>query len=315
MLRDTLNLQLEYNNTIFGKSGLTITSANNIANIAKEMYSEYETFIKNLKFLNIDFTQSNSEQQIRIQNASTKDQVLDSGSFLTEIYHLKGLIAYLREALTLKNEMLSFYQYYDENNFKEDLEKVGMLDKYPYFNFKSKIITASNNFKTNLLKEDANKIASYFTNEAAAATFGDLIHKNGYISDLRNDFNKKHSNPISIENINDIIHCRTYSSDLDYEFVNSFFYKLQSKHRDAQKKVNSVKFEIENKISNAETEALSKNKMINQEFQYEKTKVTSDVAIVRKEFLDEVKELKIKIPDNLKSIYDKVQSKLNESII
>ena len=57
---------------LLGKDGLTITSANHLANIAKEMYEAIEAKLGALRLYNRDYMLAVNNNSFRVENESSK---------------------------------------------------------------------------------------------------------------------------------------------------------------------------------------------------------------------------------------------------
>ena len=90
---------------LLGKDGLTVTSANHLANIAKEMYEAIEAKLASLTFYNRDYMLAINNNTFRVENESGKDELGTIDAKLKEVGELKSLIAYLREGIKAKQEL------------------------------------------------------------------------------------------------------------------------------------------------------------------------------------------------------------------
>ena len=59
-----------------GTDGLTQTSANHIANIAKEMYEALETKMESIRLFNRDYTLAINGKTYRVENESAKEELI-----------------------------------------------------------------------------------------------------------------------------------------------------------------------------------------------------------------------------------------------
>ena len=59
-------------NNMLGKDGLTITSANHLANIAKEMYEALVSKLSSLRFFSRDYMLAIVGKTFRVENESEK---------------------------------------------------------------------------------------------------------------------------------------------------------------------------------------------------------------------------------------------------
>lgn len=87
---------------ILGKDGLTQTSANHLANIAKEMYEALESKLEALRLVSRDFTLAVNGETYRVENESTPKELSAAAESLKEIASLKAFIAWLREGIKAK---------------------------------------------------------------------------------------------------------------------------------------------------------------------------------------------------------------------
>lgn len=78
-----------------GADGLTSTSANHIANIAKEMYEALETKMQSLRLYNKDYTLALNGKEYRVENESSKEELFILADSIKEVSSLKSLIAWL----------------------------------------------------------------------------------------------------------------------------------------------------------------------------------------------------------------------------
>ena len=113
---------------MLGKDGLTITSANHLANIAKEMYEALVNKLESLKVYSRDYMLAIAGKTYRVENESEKAELESLAENLKEIGALKSLIAYLREGIKAKGELnadSSFDAHIEEliKAGRKDLEK------------------------------------------------------------------------------------------------------------------------------------------------------------------------------------------------
>ena len=97
-------LNMKHSNML-GKDGLTVTSANHVANIAKEMYEAAESRLKTLKLYSRDYMLAVNGNTYRVENESEKSELETLPSVLKEVGELKSLIAFLREGIKAKEAM------------------------------------------------------------------------------------------------------------------------------------------------------------------------------------------------------------------
>ena len=77
-------------NNMLGKDGLTITSANHLANIAKEMYEALQSKLEALKLYSRDYMLAINGNTFRVENESEKSDLAAMSESLKEIGDLPG---------------------------------------------------------------------------------------------------------------------------------------------------------------------------------------------------------------------------------
>ena len=93
------------NKVFFGENGLTSTSANHVANLAKEFISTNENYLNSISFINCKLGLIGSDKD---QTYSLGVKNLDDNDItLVNIAKCKSLIAWLREAIKAKNALIS----------------------------------------------------------------------------------------------------------------------------------------------------------------------------------------------------------------
>lgn len=277
-------------NKFLGKDGLTLTSANHIANIAKEMYESLETKMKSLCLVSRDFTLAINGQTYRIENESTKDEFDMLSTSLKDVAALKSLIAWLREGIKAKVKETSEEK--EEEWIKEQI-KAGRTELEEPIKLEKLL------FEDILMEEPIDKQVRYYTLEAKCATFGKFIHPDGHFAEARKTFFNKQKNPTSIEGRGQEVEINTYTTMFTTEEVDKKFFALQQEYRSVQAEFNSIKSEIERKLS-AKTQDLFNEYIA----KWKECSTNKNLALIKRR--EEINCLKIVIPESLKEIYNKV---------
>lgn len=89
---------------------LTSTSANHIANMAKEYIQGMETQLNNVSFLNVEVGLISANAHNVIQEGTSREVLSLIPSMLESIAQAKSLIAWLREAIKAKNDLIDGLQ-------------------------------------------------------------------------------------------------------------------------------------------------------------------------------------------------------------
>ena len=279
-----------------GKDGLTITSANHLANIAKEMYDAIENKLESLKLYSRDFMLAVNGQTFRVENESEKSELAGLSEGLKEIGELKSLIAYLREGIKVK-EKLSGDIAFDKH--VESLIKDGRED------LKKPESTASVTFEGEFEKLTAEQKARYYTLEAKCATLGGFIHPDGVFANARKAYFENKKNPTKISGKGQEAEISTFTSSFTPEEVDGEFFTLQREYRTIQAELNKMKADVDAKVAAANGIIASDN--------LAKSKLWVETRKVERVKYDEtVKSLKIVIPQNLREVYEKVNKVASE---
>lgn len=291
---------MESNNVFFSENGLTSTSANHVANLAKEYVQNIEKDLSNTSFINtsVSIIDSNNDVTISIGKDATFLELIENK--LNKISAAKSLIAWLREALKAKEKLqqelnqLSLY----------DWIKTEKNETVPVYPERDDYMT-EDDYYASLNIKDRNR---YYMLETQAAVYGKYIHPSGAFSKAREELSDKLNKPHEVKEDGRDTIIYNYNPSVEQSKVEDLFFKLQKDYRQVQAQLNGMKHECElalseNRISidNAYKEELEKyNQTIN--------KYNVEYNLWTKNKSQEYASLKIAIPDNLKSIYNEVNS-------
>lgn len=291
---------MESNNVFFTENGLTSTSANHVANLAKEYVQNIEKDLSNTSFINtsVSIIDSNNDVTISIGKDATFLELIENK--LNKISAAKSLIAWLREALKAKEKLqqelnqLSLY----------DWIKTEKNETVPVYPERDDYMT-EDDYYASLNIKDRNR---YYMLETQAAVYGKYIHPSGAFSKAREELSDKLNKPHEVKEDGRDTIIYNYNPSVEQSKVEDLFFKLQKDYRQVQAQLNGMKHECElalseNRISidNAYKEELEKyNQTIN--------KYNVEYNLWTKKKSQEYASLKIAIPDNLKSIYNEVNS-------
>ena len=279
-----------------GKDGLTVTSANHLSNIAKEMYEAVENKLESIKLYSRDFMLALNGKTYRVENESEKSELAELSDGLGAIGELKSLIAYLREGIKYK-EKISTDEAFEKHI--SSLVKEGREDlKRPV---PKPLVTFEDEFE----KLTAEQKARFYALEAKCATLGSFIHPEGAYAKARKDFFDNKKNPTRISGKGQEAEISTFTTSFTTEEVDGKFFELQREYRNLQAELNKMKADVDAKVSAANSgnaaDTLTATQLWVEARKVEKGK-----------YDEEVKRLKIVIPQNLKGIYEKVNSVASE---
>lgn len=283
------------NNVFFSDKGLTITSVNHLANLAKESVRQVEQELKSYSFVNESIKLLVNPSSITLTKVGITS-VDDVSTKLEAIGKMNSFIAWAREAIKEKENQTeifknkTFTSWYAEN-YKED------VDRATYFNnvdYKSEIINQ-------MTVKELNEMYSL---EASVAVIGKFIHPNGVYSTAREDLLTKLNNPVIpyVNGSETII--KEYTPSIELKDVDETFFKLQSEHRTLNARLNQIKYNIDQKAleleriarSKYESELTAYHQRINErQVEFEEYKTLE---------LERIKKLKVVVPESLQEIVD-----------
>jgi hypothetical protein len=280
----------------FGDNGLTSTSANAVANLAKEFVVSKKQLLDSFSFVSTETKAAGNSYTTRVESdRATYDNVIN---IVSEIQQAYRLIAWLREALKCKEESQETVVMKFEAFVKDVLG-----EEIPVRPVLRKKLTEDDIIAT----WEKEKYNSLFVHQTNASTIGELIHNNGGITAARKEFFKRKTEPVEVIGEGRDLTVIQYSSQYSDGDVDKLFFDLQKLQREEQAKYNKLRHEIDSTIENDSIEA---NTLYEKEYKeyidkYQQLNNKYNVYVSQK--MKELKNLKIVIPDSLKDIYDKVQ--------
>lgn len=272
---------------------LTQTSANHIANLAKELYSTAESALENYVFYTTKVKLLGStEESLLKEGVNSVAEIPDSLKMIAE---LKSLIAWLREAIKAKERLIKEAQKASYEDFGIDVPEAPEREAY---------ITGEDYIATLNVKQ-RNR---YYYLEAFCATIGEYIHPGGTYATEREQLKKIISEPntVSGSGRDTLLYTRTPS--LTLAEVENTFMSLQNTYREYQAELNSIKYEIENYVTQDTTRKNIEYSHAMGVYNSQMKLAEAQLAEKRKEAVNTASSLKIIIPDSLKHIFETVQA-------
>lgn len=296
----------------FGDKGLTSTSANHIANIAKECYQQIEEQISSIKFYDTYIKLLNNDTLTQTQIGSTQKDLDTYTERVLKIAQLKSLIAWLREAIQAKEILdTNLKNFLSESSIDEICEELGL--KEPILNeYTNDIKKPIDKFDYIGEHFDLKKRNTYYNLETLCSTIGEIIHPNGAFANARKEFIKVLNNPISAvvnpNNGSGDSYVYTYKPTVDASNVEDKFFELQNLQREYQKEFNSLKYEIEQAVKDDEIRYNKEKKIALDNYSVDLKKFNAAVQEYIAKKRNEISNYKIIIPDKLKDVYEYVSN-------
>lgn len=287
---------------------LTTTSANTIANMAKEYYQSKEKYLAGMCFYSTDIKLIGSDDSTRIGEGFTNEQLLEIPTILNSIDKCKSLIAWLREGIKAKETVKAAI-----NN--ATFESWAILEHIdvPVRPMEPTLMTEDEYYST----LDIKTFNRYFQLEAIAATIGKYIHPkqgSGWEDDkaplayARTDLMKKMVSPFMREGSGRDTTIYTYTPTVDKENVEKVFFELQKQHREAQSQLNSIKHNCEEALTKDAIQKQAEYTQALEEYNGKMAVLQSQFKEWRNKQYEDWSSLKIVVPHSLMSIYNLINS-------
>lgn len=280
----------------FGEQGLTQTSANHIANLAKEAIAQYESTFNGLSFIDVEAqligTNTKNTLNKGIQNIESFENTL------MIIAKYKSLIAWFREAIKARERLYKEVKDLDTDEYAK--EKGIEIPKYP--EKESPII--EDDYLSTLSVKERNR---YYYLETICSTIGKQIHPDGEYSRARRELLERQQKPHQLRDSGRDAIIYHYTPSISYSTVDDLFNRLQTLHREYQAELNSMKFEMEKAI---------KADKLNKEIEYNKKyckysefiqNLQNELSLYKLEKCKEIDSFKIIVPNDLQSTYEEIK--------
>ena len=283
-------------NTIsfFGNEGLTMTSANHIANLAKEYIKSNERGINNVNFVDTYLTIIGSDVEQPI-SAGLPDEALNYiEENLRVISEAHSLIAWLREAIKAHNKLICDIEAQTLNEYCQTCGKTLPVEPY-----REKAITKEA-YTESLTVKERNKILML---QAQASVYGKYIHPDGPFSKAREELMEKMANATEVKGNGRDTLLYHFKPTADAMKVDATFYQLQREYRAAQAELNGYLHKIDQAVQKDADEKTKAFDDAMAAYRLELSVLTKEFENSRVERLEEARKLRIVIPNELKGIY------------
>ena len=293
---------MEKDKIFFGESGLTTTSANYTANLAKEAYRLLEDGLNQIRYYTTYVGLLSSDEPKELRVGDTKEQLSQLENSLRSIADLKTLIAWLREAIKAKERLIK------EASDLSNEEVCKILG-----------ITMPERPKMGNIPDEDDIVATYdikkrtriYHLNTLCAELGSFIHVDGTLARERTKLQKILTESHKMEGSGRDAVLYTYKPTVTVKEVDDVFFKLQKKYREYQAELNSMFHEIGMAVQDAARKITLEYEEATANYNNEMSAINARIKVYKDEKIAEAQSLKITIPNNLKPIYDEV-SKLGK---
>ena len=279
---------------------LTSTSANHIANLAKEYIQGVEAQLNNISFFNVEVTLVGSTGGTSTIQTGESSEALDNlQSLLEGVARAKSLIAWLREGIKAKENLMKDLQTIS----LEDWCKENGLTRPKTPNY-GHVLTEVEYYASLPIKERSR----YYQLETEAAVLGKYIHPDGHLSDARKELKDKIYHPHKVDGKGRDAVIYTYTPTTSLAIVYNVFYELQKKHREIQAQLNAMKYSCEQAINKSTNKVNTEYMAASQKYQAELKGILGAFKTWKDEKSQEYSKLKIIVPNFLLGIYNTINS-------
>lgn len=295
------------NNVYFSKEGMTSTTANFYANIAKELQNAATERLNNVKFFKTSVAVIGSaDKQLMSTGNVDLDFIIPD---LDIVSSYNAFCAWVREAIKEKDNQIaevnrtSLDEWASANGI--ELPKAPQVPKDPC------VFTEQDVLNT----WDINKRNKYLRLEAFAATFGKYIHPDGAFSKARKKAHTALNNPITKEGAGRDMVLYYTEGTVDIKQVDDLFMALQDKYRSYEKELNQLKAELKevaNKVTCDNNDRyqnqLDEYRALHREYAAQCSNLRAQFNTWRTTEVERISKLKITIPDVLKPVFSTIKA-------
>ena len=285
------------NNVFFSENGLTSTSANHIANLAKEYVQDIESRLANIKLYKSEVALIGTETRNLLSDGWGNAAISEIADLLGTVTEAKSLIAWLREAIKARSQEINKAEAITIEDWAAELGIT--LPEYPK---RADTVTDDDIIAEMSIKE-RNRI---FALQTKAATFGKYVHPDGNFARARKDLMKRQSEPVEVHGEGRDAMFYYYTPSCDEENVEDVFFALQKVHRETQAELNSILHNIEEKKREANSKSLSVYSTAINAYKIDMEQYQARFERDKQEILKRLAALKIVIPNDLKNIYETI---------
>ena len=276
---------------------LTSTSANHIANMAKEYILNLESEIDNIRFYTTKITIIGTDKENILSKGLTDISFIPK--YLKEIAKAKSLIAWLREGIKAKENLLKEIEMFTSEDYAEKFNI-----PIPQFPKKKSVLTEDEYYSQLSLKERN----EYYSLETEAAVIGKAIHNRGSIAKERSKYLLILQNPNNIEGTGRDTIIKSYKPTISQTQIEEIFFELQKRHREVQARLNAIKNKCQQAINEDRMYSLSEYDKEVAEYKAKTKELEAQCQKYRQEQTMIISRYKIVIPNSLIDIYNTINS-------
>ncbi len=283
--------------TFFGTDGLTSTSANHVANLAKEYVRSLNKELEKVRFTDVFVTIIGSDNKEQISKGWDSEKVTAIEGKLQTVTDANSLIAWLREAIKARDAKT------------EKVNAMMLKDYCVQFNYdvpeepvKQASITRDEYISTLSVKE-RNKM---LTLGAKAAVFGKYIHEDCRFSVVREELTNRLLADTELKDSGRDTMIYKYVPTISQEEVDNCYFQLQSVYRKAQAELNGYNHKIDEVVRQDADQKQSDYNIAYAEYTAKYAELKKKFEAYKVSELKRIAGLKIVIPNDLQPIYNTI---------
>ena len=291
---------MKQDNMFFGEEGLTTTSADFIANLAKEMLHKDNEKIENCSFVCEQISPYNNPGKAEISLGMEEAEVREIPAIMERILHLKLLISWLREAIKAKGRLLKDVEEMEIGSLK--WHELGFA-KVPSYPLLEREMTKEDYMGT-LSIADRSKM---YKLQTRAAVLGKILHKDGTFERARERLYACMTKSREVEHLGsgNIIH--NYKPSVDSDIVDEVYFKLSTEYRESQAGLNAYLHDMDAALKQSKIDKAIRYSKGVEEHNQKYNQLSSQLSEWKSKETKRINKLKIIIPDSLRDIYEEVQ--------
>lgn len=281
-----------------GEKGLTSTKANEYANLAREVVKEHEQFLRDINLSTTTMSCISVDNKHIIKQGITLEQFGTISSRLKEIAEYNALVAWLREAIEAKENLLdevndmSIYHWCNQEGIE-----------YPHSDCPIDV-----DLVNNAEKATVKEVAEYHIANAIASVYGQFIHKDGIFASKRDQLFKDINNPISVsgEGRDSVIY--EVIPSISVEEVQRLYLELQEYWRAEESHLNKMKYDWNTADQLERQKVYGEIKLWEEEQSQKRTEILNWFKVWKENRIKELQNLKIMIPNSLYPIFERLRN-------
>ena len=287
---------MEKDKIFFAEDGLTTTSANYYANLAKENYTLVEQELNSVHFYKEEVSLLSGTTTNTLSNGIDTTKGIEEK--LDYIARYKSFIAWMREAIKSKERLIQEAQKLDVYDIAPVLGIT--IPKKPL----RKDVPSEDDIIATFNIKQRNRV--YYL-QTVCAEIGKYIHPTGAFADARKALQEVINHPSKLSGTGRDAILTTYTPSIGIAEVDNTFFELQNKQREYQAELNTIKHQIQMTIDEANRDADEKYSNEMNEYKNEMSLIDAKVSKYRNEQVRKAQALKIVVPEVFNDIFENLK--------